>query len=313
MIRDHVAIFLCAGYGTRMGALARATPKPLLEVAGRPQLDYLLDQVRALDRLAAVHVVSNRRFAPAFEAWAASRGQGVGPSAADSSIPVVVHDDGTVDNDTRLGAIGDLGFVLERIPKPRGALVCAGDNILRFRLAPFWSGFLERGETSVLALHEPDPQRLRRTGVLEIEAECALAGKGGTSDEPPSESRKSRAARVIRLHEKPEDPPSTWACPSFYALDAPSLARVPAYLAEGKPADEIGRLLADLVHRRPVWAHRLHGRRLHVGRPDELARADALLLTEPVILADGEPILDPPTSDGPGSGTGSGTGRKNPS
>ncbi|HJR55980.1 MAG TPA: HAD-IIIA family hydrolase [Rhizomicrobium sp.] len=38
------AVFLVGGMGTRLGEITRATPKPLVEVDGRPFLDYLLDE-----------------------------------------------------------------------------------------------------------------------------------------------------------------------------------------------------------------------------------------------------------------------------
>lgn len=39
------AIVLCGGLGTRLGALTKDLPKPLVEVAGRPFLHYVLDQL----------------------------------------------------------------------------------------------------------------------------------------------------------------------------------------------------------------------------------------------------------------------------
>lgn len=43
MIRQ--AFILCGGLGTRLGALTAATPKPLLEVAGAPFLDVLVEEL----------------------------------------------------------------------------------------------------------------------------------------------------------------------------------------------------------------------------------------------------------------------------
>lgn len=38
------AVFLVGGLGTRLGKVAQSTPKPLLRVAGRPFIDYLIDE-----------------------------------------------------------------------------------------------------------------------------------------------------------------------------------------------------------------------------------------------------------------------------
>lgn len=38
------AVFLVGGMGTRLGDLTRSTPKPLIEVGGRPFIEYLIDE-----------------------------------------------------------------------------------------------------------------------------------------------------------------------------------------------------------------------------------------------------------------------------
>ncbi len=40
------AVVLCGGLGTRLGELTRETPKPLLEVAGRPFVTHVLEQLQ---------------------------------------------------------------------------------------------------------------------------------------------------------------------------------------------------------------------------------------------------------------------------
>jgi NDP-sugar pyrophosphorylase family protein len=243
----RLAILLCAGYGTRMRELGESVPKPLLPIAGRPMLDYLLYSVRRLDGIASVEVVTNARFAPAFAAWAEERTR--------PELPIHVHDDGTTTPETRLGAVGDLAFVLRRTGIPDGgALVSAGDNIFLFDIVPFWQAFVENCNSRLLALEERDLATLRSTGVLELDGD-----------------------RVLKLAEKPAEPASTWACPSTYALSPQALASVDAYLEAGHGRDEIGRFVGWLVDNGAVEASRVVGERLHVGNPEELAQAEELL------------------------------------
>ena len=252
----RIAILLCAGYGTRMGELTRDDPKPLLPVAGKPVLDYLFEQLLGLPWLDAVHVVTNSHYIRPFQEWADGwRGR------LPSGIDLEIHDDGTRNAAKRLGAVGDLAFVLERAGAVDGALVASGDNILRFSLALLWPATVDGGASRVLALHEPDAARLRRTGVLELDED----------------------QRVLRLAEKPDDPPSQWACPSIYWLSAAALARVGPYLAAGRPRDEIGRFLAWLTGRETLLAVPTRGERLHVGSPEAWRRADEILRGEDVI------------------------------
>lgn len=224
------ALILAAGYAVRLHPLTIDTPKPLLPVAGRPLLDYMLDELRAIPDVGRVVVVTNHRFATHFDEWA--RG-----TTAASPWPIDVIDDGTTSNDDRLGAIGDLGRVLDEIPElfDDPLFVLAGDNLVDFRLADLVATFRGYGgDASVVALvRSDDVPTLRRSGVVTIAAD----------------------GRVTGFVEKPSDPPSDLVCPAFYVYARDAVARVPEYLASGEPPDAPGNLVAWMHPRLPVYGH----------------------------------------------------------
>ena len=59
-------IILAAGYATRLYPLTLTQPKPLLEVAGRPMIDYVMDNLAPIGGLDHIYVVTNAKFADQF-------------------------------------------------------------------------------------------------------------------------------------------------------------------------------------------------------------------------------------------------------
>lgn len=234
------ALILAAGYATRLYPLTLNTPKPLLPVAGRPVLDYMLDELRAIPGLQRVIVVTNHRFAPHLFEWAVS-------TEAGGDLRIDVLDDQTNSNETRLGAIGDVAFAAKTLPDLLGSplFVLAGDNLTDFRLADLVADFHARqGKASVICLvREPDPVTLRRSGVVTIDATC----------------------RVTGFVEKPADPPSNLTCPAFYVYSAEALGLVPEYLAAGGSSDAPGNFIAWLHRNAPVYGHVFDEPRYDIG------------------------------------------------
>src|SRR6187431_1206064 len=101
------ALILAAGYATRLYPLTLTQPKPLLPVAGKPMIDYVLDNLAPIAGIDHVYVVTNAKFAPHFQKWADNY------HAATPQMEFTVINDGSTDDSNKLGAIGDLNLVLE--------------------------------------------------------------------------------------------------------------------------------------------------------------------------------------------------------
>jgi choline kinase len=61
--RIKKAMVLAAGYGTRLKPLTNSVPKPLIPVAGKPMIEYVLDNLAPMGDLERIYVVTNAKFA----------------------------------------------------------------------------------------------------------------------------------------------------------------------------------------------------------------------------------------------------------
>jgi glucose-1-phosphate thymidylyltransferase len=62
-------IILAAGYATRLYPLTKNKPKPLLDVAGKPILEHILEKVSKVTDINEVFIVTNDRFYSCFIEW----------------------------------------------------------------------------------------------------------------------------------------------------------------------------------------------------------------------------------------------------
>jgi glucose-1-phosphate thymidylyltransferase len=233
------ALILAAGYATRLRPLTDTIPKQLLPVGGRPMVDWILDKIDDAG-IEDVHLVTNGRFAADFERWAVGKN-------------VVVHDDSTTTNETRLGAIGNIRFVQQRTDLDDDLLVIAGDNLFDFALADFidyWRG--KPGASAVAVCDVGTRELAQKYGIVEVD-----------EDE-----------RIISFVEKPEEPQSTLAATATYLYAREHARLVDTYLDEGNPPDQPGNFIAWLQQREPVYAYAFAGGWYDIGDPDQLLKAD---------------------------------------
>jgi glucose-1-phosphate thymidylyltransferase len=242
------AVVLAAGYATRLRPLTDTWAKELLPVGGRPIVDWILDAVSAVESVEEIHLVTNHRKAGAFVDWASASGR-----------EVHVHDDGTTSNDDRLGAIGDLRFVVDSAGLDDDLLVIAGDNVFEFSLVEYESFWRARGVASAVAV--------RDVGSLELATQYGIVSL-------------DRDARLVDFVEKPADPPSTLAATATYLFHRSHVGLLDAYLAGGFSPDQPGRFVEWLCRRESVFGWAFDGAWYDIGDSEQLLVADNSLRAE---------------------------------
>lgn len=224
-------LILAAGYATRLYPLTENFPKPLLKVGDKTILDWLVDDVSSV--IDEFIVVSNHKFAHHFEAWAKKK-----------EPKIVVIDDGTSTNETRLGAVRDIELGL--IGNQDDVLVTAGDNILDFSLLEFVDFFRKKNASCVMTHEENDLKKQQKTAIITFDRENL----------------------IISYEEKPKEPKGNHAVPPFYCYKASDVNRIAEALVEGCNADAPGSFAAWLSKHEAVYAFEMPGRRYDIGDID---------------------------------------------
>ena len=232
-------LILAAGYATRLYPLTENFPKPLLPVGEKTILDWLVDDIDTLGAIDAYCVISNHKYAGHFEGWASKKAQ-----------KILVVDDGTSSNETRLGAVKDIQFAIDALSLDDELLVIAGDNVLDFSLTKFIAYAREKGTSCIMRYYEPDGKRLKKCGVAQVDADD----------------------RILSLEEKPAAPKSNWCTPPFYYFTKEDARLVKAGIEAGCGTDAPGSFIAWLCQQVAVHAMEMPGSRYDIGNLDSYRR-----------------------------------------
>ena len=231
-------IVIAAGYATRLGELTKNFPKPLLKIGQKSILGRMLDDIDAIDDVDEHIIVTNHKFAPIFEKWLQEEGRW--------QKPITIVDDGTENNDTRLGAVCDLLFAMEQLHIDDDLLVVAADNLLFFSFQEFVD-FSKEKQTSCIMCHEqPSIEKLQRTGVVELDDNM----------------------KVLGMEEKPQAPKSHWAVPPFYIYQKKDLDLVRHAVKNGCGKDAPGNLAHYMVEHATMHAWPMSAGRFDIGSLD---------------------------------------------
>ena len=225
-------LILAAGYATRLYPLTENYPKPLLEVRGKTILDWLVDDIDTLGVVDEYVVISNHKYAHHFDAWKQAKQQ-----------KISVVDDGTVSNETRLGAVKDIQYAIDALGIDDDMLVIAGDNVLDFSLTKFIQYAKEKQTSCIMRYFEPEHKKLLKSGVVTVDDDD----------------------RVLNMTEKSPTPATNWCCPPFYYYTKEDAHLVQKGIESGCGTDAPGSYIAWLCKHSVVHAMQMPGKRYDIG------------------------------------------------
>ena len=225
-------LILAAGYATRLYPLTENFPKPLLEVKGKAILDWLIDDIDESGLVDEYVVISNHKFAHHFDEWAKTKTQ-----------KITVVDDGTSTNETRLGAVKDIQYAIDKLGLDDDMLVIAGDNVLDFSLTRFIAYAKEKNSSCIMRYYEANEQKLLKCGVVTIDEDD----------------------KILEMTEKSPTPATHWCTPPFYYYTKDDAKLIEQGIEAGCGVDAPGSYIAWLCKQTAVYAMEMPGKRYDIG------------------------------------------------
>ncbi len=240
---EYHCVTLAAGFGTRMGEMGAALPKGLISVNDNTVIDRIIEDTRQDPRVLETVTVSNNRFFDQYDEWRKKAGL---------SESVGLINNGVDDPDNRLGAIGDLMLVLDKMNWwGKDVLVNPSDTLYGFKMSQFLD-FCE-GKNGLITV----VSRAKSKDIIANRLGCAVL----------------KGDQIVNFEEKPKKPKSNYLSVPIYVYKAETLALLKEYEHEGGNMDTPGSVIPWLIEKGiPVYAF-VSKESLDVGTPDDVLKA----------------------------------------
>lgn len=240
-------LILAAGYATRLYPLTLTQPKPLLPVAGKPMIEYVIDNIAPIG-VDCVYVVTNAKFADHFQRWADEYRR------IKAKLDFKIVNDGSTDDTNKLGAIGDINLVIGKEGIDDDLIVVAGDNLFSESVEAFGKYCREK-RAPVLAVYDVgNLEQIKKYNSITIDS----------------------AGKITFFEEKPKTPTSTLTGIALYYYPKETLPLIKQYVKEGNNPDQPGRLIQWLYTRTPVYTWLVPGLWYDIGSKETLEEANRI-------------------------------------
>jgi len=242
------SVVLAAGYATRLYPVTENFPKPLLAIGKSTILDRLIQDIDRIKEIDEHIIIVNHKFQKHFLEW---------KKKSSYRKPITIIDDGSTENENRLGAVKDLLLAIEEKDLfKEDLLVIAADNLVDFSFAGLISYFKEKQTSLIMTYEEPEIKALQRTGVIVIDEEN----------------------KVLEMQEKPENPKTHHAVPPFYLYKKEDIKKIKECIDAGCKADAPGDLLHAMLGKTTFHAWPMPGKRIDIGTLETYLKLSDLIL-----------------------------------
>ena len=237
-------LILAAGYGTRLQSVAKDTPKPLLDINGRPMIDYIVDKFTSVKEVTEIVVVTNNKFYGHFVAW---------KNLQKLSCPIRIVNDKTNNPEERLGSVGDMHYVWKNEAAWDDWAVVGGDNIFDFSIENFIRSSLKDRPDVTIGLFDIGNTQLaaKKFGVVKLNEEN----------------------KVVLFQEKPAQPATSLVTMCLYFFPREMLHLVNQYIHETASADAAGGYIQWLSVKKNVYGFQFKGKWYDIGSLESLQEA----------------------------------------
>jgi glucose-1-phosphate thymidylyltransferase len=196
-------VILAGGSGTRLHPLTRITNKHLLPIYDRPMVTYAIEALVSAD-VRELMVVTGGTHAGEF-----LRLLGNGHEWGIDRLSYAYQE--------RAGGIAEALGLAERFAAGEPIVVMLADNVMERSIKHAVDNFEAQGSGArILLAREEDPEHLRHLGVPELDD-----------------------GRVVRIHEKPAEPPSSFAVTGIYFYEPSVFEVIPELEPSGRGELEI--------------------------------------------------------------------------
>lgn len=237
------AIILAAGYATRLYPLTENTPKPLLNVAGKPMIEHIIKKLEQIGHISKICIVTNDKFEKHFREWLEN---------FDAQKPIEIINDGTKSNEDRLGALGDVHHTINAKKIDDDIIIVAGDNLFELNLSDV-ANFFGKRKSNVIVVHDVKSFELaKQYGIVEVDEKNL----------------------VINFEEKPSSPKSTLASTGIYLFPKKTIGLINKYIEQGNNPDKTGSFIEWLHKRDAVHSYVTDKKWYDIGSFEQLEKAN---------------------------------------